>query len=201
MATKHIQNRLKGSFRNIVNLELSQHNILDGNSWYDRANAIATEIGSMLNYSDDKATEVGAGILSALSPQVEWNQNVAFALDCVVGIKRQTNIQHQKAIRIALGENPIDVLGTKAYKTQNFYLAIRYPNNDWSMPVVDRHATPIYVGRIVNKKELISLANYGVHKRIGKAYIKASIVKGINRHKLQAMTWLQLRENKGITKS
>ena len=87
---------------------------------------------------------------------------------------------------------------SRANKTKSFYLAIMNPNNHWSDPVLDRHAVAVYMGRVVSDRELRLLDSYKVYSKVEKAYLKACKVVGINRHMLQAITWTQWRENKGL---
>ena len=73
------------------------------------------------------------------------------------------------------------------------------PNNNWTEPVIDRHAVAVYMGRTVTDKEIKALESPKVYNRIVRAYMKASELTGINHHALQAMTWTQWRENKGLS--
>jgi len=194
------ENKIKGSWRNIVNLPISTANIQAGHDWYVDANSIAKTVGMLAGYVDAQALMVGAGIISALSPRREWDLNISQAILLVTeGTKKHFQIQHDKALAILAGKDPIKVLGPKARKTQAFYLAIVYPNNDWSPVVVDRHATAVYKGENVGDDELKFLESLKVYGRIEGAYYKAARVTGLNHHILQAMTWTQWRENKGIT--
>ncbi len=196
------ENKLKGSWRNIVSLPISTANIQAGHQWYVDANSIARAVGMLAGYIDSQALMVGAGIISALSPRREWDLNISQAILLVTeGTKKHFQIQHDKAMDILAGKDPIKALGDKARKTQSFYQAIIEPNNEWSMPVIDRHAIAVYMGRSVSEKELKLLDSPKVYARIEQAYIKASRVTGLNHHILQAMTWTQWRENKGITQA
>ena len=193
------ENKLKGSFENILTLPISPTNVAVGNEWYIEANHVATIVGGLAGYSGTRATSVGAGVVSALSPRREWDLNITQSLLLVTeGKKKHFQVQHDKAIAIVSGTDPVEALGENARKTQSFYQAILHPNNDWSMPVIDRHAVAVYMGRVVSDKELKWLDSPRVYSRIEKAYLKASKLSGINRHILQAMTWTQWREDKGI---
>ena len=193
-------NKLRGSWRNIVNLPISTANIQAGQVWYVDANKIARTVGRLAGFIDTKATSVGAGVISALSPRREWDLNISQAILLVAeGTKKHFTVQHDKAVAILHGKDPVIALGVDARKTQAFYQAIVYPNNEWSMPVIDRHPVAVYMGRSVSEKELKLLESPRVYNRIQNAYIKASNHVGMNRHILQAMTWTQWREDKGIT--
>jgi len=194
------ENRLKGSWRNIVSLPISMANIQAGHTWYIDANKIARTIGSLAGYPEDEALRVGAGILSALSPMRDWDVNVSQAILLVTdGVRKHFTVQHNKAVAIMLGRDPMKVLGGRATKTKAFYQAIVEPNNDETTPVIDRHAVAVYMGRSVSDRELKTLDSSKVYGRIASAYIKASKETGLNHHILQAMTWSQWRQDKGIS--
>ena len=194
------ENRLKGSYRNIIELPISTANIQAGHDWYVDANKIARTVGSLAGHTNENAVKVGSGVLSALSPQRDWDINISQALLLVTeGIHKHFKVQCDKAVAIMQGKEPLKVLGARATKTKAFYQAILEPNNDYSQPVIDRHAVAVYMGRSVSDKELKALDSSKVYNRIANAYIRASKVVGMNHHVLQAMTWTQWRENKGIT--
>ena len=194
------ENRLKGSYRNIVNLPISPSNVTVGMEWYAEAHQVAKTVGVLAGYHDEMAIRVGAGVLSALSPMRDWVLNIAIAILLVTeGKQKHVKIQHDKALAMLAGKEPISVLGDRANKTKSFYLAIMNPNNNWSDPVLDRHAVAVYMGRSVSDKESKALDSPNVYSRIVRAYLKASELTGINHHALQAMTWTQWRENKGLS--
>ena len=194
------ENRLKGSYRNILNLPISPTNVTVGMEWYSEAHQVAKTVGVLAGYHDDMALRVGAGVLSALSPMRDWDLNIAIAILLVTeGKQKHTKIQHDKALAMLAGKEPIEILGDRANKTKAFYLAIMNPNNNWTEPVIDRHAVAVYMGRTVTDKEIKALESPKVYNRIVRAYMKASELTGINHHALQAMTWTQWRENKGLS--
>jgi hypothetical protein len=193
-------NKVRGSYRNIVKCfeTASLSSVKEGATWYLEAQDIAMVIGRLGGYKDPQALFVGAGVLAALSPQVEWGDNIQWAIQLVVkGVRKQTHANHNKALRILQGEKPINVLG--GYKVRAFYKAIVAPNGSGE-PVVDRHALAIYMGRNVVEKELQYLQSPVVMARLQGAYKKASNILGIHHHELQAITWLEWRARKGITK-
>ena len=195
-----IHNKVRGSYRNIIKCyeTASLTSIRDGATWYSEAQDIATVIGRLGGFKNHQALFVGAGVLAALSPQVEWGDNIQWAIQLVVkGIRKQTHANHNKALRILQGEKPNDVLG--GFKVRAFYKAIVAPNGSGE-PVVDRHALAIYMGRNVVEKELHYLQSPIIMARLQGAYKRASNKLGIHHHELQAITWLEWRANKGLTK-
>ena len=197
---KYAKNKVVGSYRNIVNCfeTASLASVKEGATWYLEAQDIAMVIGRLGGYKDHQALFVGAGVLAALSPQAEWGDTVQWSIQLVVkGIRKQTHANHNKALRILRGEKPIVVLG--GYKVRAFYKAIVAPEGSGE-PVIDRHALAIYMGRNVTEKELHYLQSPLVMARLQGAYKKASNIVGIHHHDLQAITWLEWRTRKGITK-
>ena len=193
------ENRLKGSYQNILGLPMTAANIPAGQNWYPEAHKIAFTIGVLAGYSGDRAVEVGAGIISALSPRTEWMSNINKAiLLATEAIQKHTLQQHNKAMKILDGAAPEDVLGPRAFKTQAFYKAILDPNNDYSPPVIDRHAVGVYMGRPVTDRQQRALESPKVYGRVERAYLRAAREVGTNHHVLQAQTWSQWRTNKGV---
>ena len=196
------ENKLKGSWRNIVNLPISTANIQAGHDWYVEANVVAKTVGVLAGYANDEAIKVGAGILSAQSPMRDWDLNIAISLLLVTkGTRKHFVVQHNKALAIMQGRDPMKVLGARATKTKAFYQAIIEPNNDTTKSVIDRHAVAVYMGRSVSDRELKALDSNKVYDRIANAYLRASKETGLNHHILQAMTWTQWRQDKGYSQS
>ena len=172
------ENVVKGSYRNIVDAyhSASPASHAEGTRWYTDAHGIAKQISGMLD-SDD--IRVGAGIIAALSPQMEWGDNVSEAvLFCSTGYStRQTQANNDKAILIAQGQDPEE------------------------KPVVDRHAIWIYYGKPVTERQLNSVfGRKKVMRRIQSAYIRAGREIGQHYNVVQSTTWIQHRKNKGIVK-
>jgi len=197
--TAKAHNRLRGSMDNILTLPMTAQSIASGMTWYPAANKVAGAIGTLAGFSDYEATKVGAGVLSALSPTIEWGRNIEIAILLVTeGTRKTYGLQCDKAMQILEGMEPMDVLGDRAPKTKAFYQAIIDPNNDYSPPVIDRHAVAIYMGRAVSEKELRLLESTPVWNRVQNAYLRASKQVGMNHHILQAQTWCQWRTNKKL---
>jgi hypothetical protein len=193
-------NKVRGSYRNIIKCYETSSSISkdDGYRWYKEAGDMAIVIGKLAGYKNYQALFVGAGFLAALSPQVEWGDNIQWAIQLVTsGVRKQTWNNHIKGIRILAGEKPLDVLGGK--KVRAFYKAIVAPHGT-SEPVIDRHAVAVYMGRTVTERELNFLASPKVMRRVQWAYRKASRDLGIHHHVVQATTWAQWRINKGVAK-
>ena len=197
---KERTNDVKGSFRNILNLELNDESRVVGERWYPEAHEIAIGLGKLAGYKGDAGRiKVGAGILAALSPQTEWGDNIHLA-HMLIGTgyaTGQTKVNNNKALRILDGEDPMDVL--RGRKVVPFYKAIVNPEGD-NPTVVDRHASAVYMGRPLAETELNKLQSPVIYKRISGAYARAAKLRGVHPNVLQAQTWLQWRFNKGISR-
>jgi len=193
------ENVVKGSYRNIVDAyhSASPASHAEGTRWYTDAHGIAKQVSGMLD-SDD--IRVGAGIIAALSPQMEWGDNVTEAIQlCSTGKSpRQTKANEDKAILIGSNQDPEEVLGGE--KVTAFYHAMVSPTGQ-GKPVIDRHAIAIYYGKPVTERQLNSVfGRKKVMQRIQSAYIRAGKVIGEHHNVVQATTWVQHRKNKGIVK-
>jgi len=193
------ENVVKGSYRNIVSAyhEASTASHSEGQQWYVDAHGIAKQVSAMLNTQD---VRVGAGILSALSPQMEWGDNVTEAIKLVTTghSTKQTQANNDKAILIAQDQNPEEILGGE--KVTAFYHAILNPTGQ-DKPVIDRHAITVYYGKAVTKQQLSRVfSSKKVMQRIQSAYIRAGRELGQHYNVVQATTWVQHRKNKGIVK-
>lgn len=194
------ENIVKGSYRNIVDTynNASESSIAEGKVWYSQANHIAWQITKLL---DSKDIRVGAGIIAALSPQMDWGENVTEALRFVsVGYStKQTSANNEKARKIKEGQDPDEVLGGN--KVVPFYHAILEPYGNY-LPVVDSHAQAIYYGKPVSKRDKNrAFSNPRVMRRIQTSYRLASKKLGVHYNIVQAVTWVQHRKNKGYTKT
>ena len=193
--------KLRGSYNNIIECynSASDRGFRDGVAWYSEANSISVSIGELAGYEGHQALFVGAGIISALSPQVEWGENIHYAMLLVKnGTRKHTNANHNKAVRIMNGEKPLSVLGGR--KVRAFYKAIVAPTGSGE-PVIDRHAVAVYMGRSVSTKELSALQSIPVMNRLQGAYKRAGKILGVPHHQVQAVTWNEWRIRKGIVKS
>jgi len=192
---KERTNDLHGSFRNILRLPIDKINQREGLRWYSDAQQVAFNLGKLAGYStDEKRVQVGAGLLSALSPQTEWGENIheAHIFLGTGNAPGQTMANNKKAFRIISGEDPMLVLGGD--KTRAFYKAISDPFGE-NTPVIDRHAGAVYMGRPLNEKERRFLSSTKIYNRVASAFVKVADMKGVHPNVLQAQTWLQWRED------
>lgn len=178
-----------------------------GDRWYADAHHVAKAIAN-----GDAA--LGAGLLSAYSPQTAWPVNMFNASRAVQGDppgpgSGAMNMHQKPAIRMLAGEHHSKVL--TAPKTAAFAHLIEHGGDTdedkasgTSKVVVDRHAMSVAVGRRLSKAETESLP-LGVphyYNHVAQAYrdaakeLSAHYGREIAPHKVQAATWLrQIRLN------
>jgi len=159
----------------------------EGVDWYKRANDIAFELGK----GDVKK---GAGILSALSPAMEWSRNIRAARELVNTGETTHQYYHStvvKAKRILEGEDPDTLFNEKTgAKTLNFYHNIANPEDP--LPVtIDRHAHDIAVGEKGSMTKTLSGHLAGPrYRHFSEAYRNAAHELGIPiANQVQAVTW------------
>lgn len=202
---------VRGSFQNIIDCykRASSESILEGSIWYPQAKREAEQVGIKLHenghvnlFSRYERARVGAGIISALSPQTNWTQNKTMALQFATTLAKPTwctDINHNKALGIvAISKTSIDedaianILNGK--KTKAFFYNIVNPYGTDNLPTIDRHAISIYLGRRCTYTELVRGLDGTANKTISNAYVKASKLLGHSSQVVQAVTWVQWRK-------
>jgi len=212
---------VRGSYQHIIDCfnRADGESVLDGGVWYLMANSWAEVIGRRLNYyghailpTKQEQIVVGAGIISAFSPQTNWDSNKTMAWRFAETLEKPnwcTDVNYRKAITIVRAnkyhslserEEYIDWwLGKEAFKTRAFFHNIVNPDGDYG-PTIDRHAISIYLGRRCTYKELVRGLEGRANKTIRGAYMKASKILQVHHNQVQAITWVQwrkeLKENK-----
>lgn len=164
----------------------------EGMAWYDDAHNFARELGGNQFHR-------AAGVIAALSPMNGWsnNKNKAAQLYAQNGDGTGCGLYKNvaKAIRIYNGEDALDVLGGD--KVRAFYLTIVEPYGDHE-PVIDRHAFDIAIGMRTNDKARQILGRKGYYGAFSDAYREGARSAGIAPAQLQAVTWMQWRDELGI---
>ena len=170
----------------------------DGIVWYPNANAFARSL-------DPIRFHRAAGIIAALSPMNGWKNNKAKAAllyrqngevvwnGTKNGIGLATNVR--KAIDIYNGEDALDILTSN--KVNAFYLSIVDPYGDHS-PVIDRHAFDIAVGQVTDDAARRQLERKGEYARFSDVYRDAASIIGFSPAQVQAVTWEQWRDERGV---
>jgi len=162
----------------------AQHD--DGMNWYYRTHEFAKSL------SDDIVK--AAGVISAYSPRMSWDFNVAIAkstFDKGVADTRALGHSVRKANAILNGADPVSVL--KGDKTVAFYNAILSPDTA-TVAVIDRHAANIARG--VNDDN--PKVNKTQYRALSDAYVECASIAGVTVSQMQAITWITYRAWKGI---
>ena len=206
---------VRGSFHNILDCfeRASSESIVDGGSWYPLARVWAETVGTVLVDNGHAVLEsshekivVGAGILSALSPQTNWEQNKEMALYFAKALDKPnwwTEVNYKKAIDTVVyplfgvpGDRVESYIANILHgkKTTAFFYNIVYPYDENNLPTIDRHAISIYLGRRCTYTELVRGLSGTANKTISNAYIKASKLLETTPQIVQAVTWVQWRK-------
>ena len=214
--------RLVGAEKNILKVweRASGDVITEGSEWYPLARDIANDIGSLLEDTlgsitvSNPSTAIdkivsGAGIISALSPQVAWDRNIYNAKYLAKTLSKPsfcTGVTYTKCMNIVeltsnaladnvtLKHNEVEiVLGKQALKTKAFFNNIVNPNGD-NVPTIDRHAISIWLNRKATEKELLHFGTTkGGYEHLTHCYKR--VAEYLDRHynEVQATTWIQWR--------
>lgn len=157
-----------------------------GRSWYQNAHDMADMLA-------DGDTEIGAGLLAALSPQTPWWLNVELASDAYETGKptRHLGDALSKATRILAGIPPEDVL-PMSRKTGHFYRCILDPSDPEAV-CIDRHAHDLAVGTVYGSADR-GLGAHGRYALIAHCYREAAQRLGELPMTVQAVTWVVWRD-------
>jgi hypothetical protein len=162
----------------------------DGMVWYAEAHALAVTLARSAGHETLRA----AGVISALSPQMSWEQNQRLAIRTYAegGISAGAlGVSVRKADAIYHGADVMITL--KAPKTSAFALVIADPTNGHDV-VIDRHAMSVAHGRQTTDDETAALNRKGFYQAYADAYRKAAAEIGITPSQMQAITWVAWRE-------
>ena len=173
----------------------SAQDLREGLIWYRDAASVALAIGRVAGYKGKRAVSVGAGILAALSPALNWDDSIPVAYDIAgsgtVGTDAFTSdANFIKALAIKDGAPALDVL--VGDKVRAFYASIM-SKGETDAVCVDRHAMAIVAGRKLTKREQGGITNVGVYDAVAAAYVDAAAALGLAPAVLQAITWVTWR--------
>lgn len=177
-----------GSAANILHVyeHLTVEERAVGHAWYRVAHCQAAALAKEHGYS----LLVVAGVIAALSPSVQWRQNLEQA-DKLLGALR-----HERKIRLTAFPSSVekafaiartgDLSPLVGHKTTAFFANIAWP--DAPGPVtVDRHALRIWLAMEQGGAVTCSARTY--YQAVAD-YIAAAEAVGIMPHEMQAATWL-----------
>jgi len=168
----------------------TEEQMLDGKSWYPTAHHLAVRL-------DPENPWRAAGVVSALSPQMDWDRNMflaertyaeGLAYGCLGASCRKANEIYNGT---GQQDDVLAVLGGR--KTVAFAIAIMEPDHATNV-VVDRHAVSIALGRTSDDSDVATLNRKGGYDWYADAYRAAAEIAGVAPNVMQAVTWTVWRE-------
>lgn len=167
----------------------------DRHDWYSFAHGYAKGLSSA-HYGITLNQAIG--VIAALSPRMRWDKNKEAAFKLISsGDCKAMGVFKKKGLDILALDEPSDeaVLGIlNGMKIQNFYLAIKYPE-DTSNIVVDRHALSVALGYWIDEKTHGQLTPIK-YQFVAEAYSLAAHQVGISPVLMQSTTWMAFRKIK-----
>lgn len=172
-----------------------------GLNWYNEANQYAKQMAEENNLP----LFVVCGIISALSPQKNWQENKKLAWEFIYKGKRggHTSAQIDKAEACLLADNANDIfnlLTKEGKKTSWFFYNILHPTIETGT-TIDRHAigTCVYnhnkIKTIPDAWATMTIHQYNFFQEV---YASAAQHRGILPHQMQAIVWTVFRRCKGL---
>ena len=183
----------------------------EGTLWYEQARQICKMIANKFSCPLPKV----AGVVAALSPATNWQQNIADAHNLILAWSHCIDPDQVacttygpnkvKAINIlnldSSNERDIEALllhKSKVNKTTCFYLNILHPDND-DLVTVDRHAIRIALGNSIAVDNICMTEKR--YRNITKAYQEAAKGLEISAISLQAVVWCTYRRQAHLSAS
>lgn len=188
--------------------QASEAEITAGAGWYLEAHEIAKLLSNKFNVALPKVV----GVMAALSPATNWQQNVADTHNLLLAYSGGINPNEvvvttyggnkQKAIRIlrieSTNEREVEALllhKSKINKTTCFYFNILRPDHD-HVVTIDRHAIRIALGNAAGVDGICMTEKR--YRAISEAYQIAASSLDINAVALQAVVWGTFRRKQNI---
>lgn len=160
----------------------------EGFAWYRDAHDLARSL-------DPLNPARGAGVIAALSPLTPWPRNIFLAMTAYSngGLDGGTLGASVRKVNAMLREDasPFDVLTSQ--KVGNFFRNILHPESPNNL-TIDAHAYDIAVGR--PGKYGSQRMTKRVYAEFVSAYVEAAKVAGVMPLDMQAITWVQWRNDK-----
>lgn len=187
---------LKGTLVNrIINI-YNKGDFETNPNWYLEASNFAQELADTHNVNYFKV----CGIIAALSPLKNWNENMRITkMFLATGKASHTRLMTNKAITIlaSLEDDTLyqTILATlNGNKIKNFFINIAFPNHKEAV-TIDRHALSICLNRSIKKHDYVGITTIQ-YNFFAAAYVEASEILGVLPCMVQAVTWEKWRELK-----
>jgi len=178
-----------------------------GREWYPSGQDHSRRMGKLAGHRiDSDATDVGAGVIAALSPSVEWDLNLINAHSMATTgrtFEPYGKVQTDKASDMLRGANPEDTVITGGSEGRNprnksyhFYRNLKDPS-DPAWVTVDRHAHDAATGSVITGGER-GLSATGRYDKFADIYRTAAARQGMDLPSTaQAQTWGTWKRLKG----
>jgi hypothetical protein len=209
---KQLQN-VNFQVNNILEIykQSSDNEIIEGKQWYKQAN----ELSKLMAVKYNLTVIQTSGIIAALSPGTNWNQNIIdannlcsllnvgkdiHAIVCTTYnqnklkasyLYHNRNLTKNEVFQILLGRSK------KVNKTSSFFLNILSPESD-DICTIDRHAYRINLGITESIDVPLTEKRYLC---MNKAYKQASNQLNISSIELQAIVWLTFKRLNNIIRN
>jgi hypothetical protein len=158
----------------------------EGTYWYASAHSAAVSMAEQYSVT----VECAAGVIAALSPRLAWRLNLEYAHRIFrTGDAPVLLSNKRKALRIAAGEHPGDVLS--GAKVRSFYACIVSPLAD--TVCIDRHAIDAALGFKGDDTTRKVLDRKGAYEHIVDVYTSVADYFGIAPAQCQAIAWVAWR--------
>jgi len=175
-----------------------------GMNWYLEAHKFALRLASTYGIGVDKA----AGVISALSPMITWEQNKIDAEILISGWSAGVYVHDQnrvhnfstysknvnKAEQILFTDQPVENFFSlkTGPKTLHFYLNILHPTKNTGV-TIDRHVIAAWEG-IKDGSGGSRRVTAHQYKKIESGYVSVANKVGILPHQLQAIIWVTYKQ-------
>jgi hypothetical protein len=154
----------------------------EGRAWY----ATAHELCASMARDSRRPLSVAAGVVAALSPQVEWSRNLELARRALSDGRASGALggSCRKADAVLAGSNVLDVL--RGPKTRAFYTAILTAGTEGTA-VIDTWA--VRAATLLTYSQVSPRA----YPDVAYAYASAAMALDAPVHHVQATVWLAIR--------
>jgi len=171
---------------------LDPWNVDWGAAWYREAHTEAVKLGEEHGIGTDKA----AAILAVLSPGAKWEHNIedarAVCIDGWAAVVTTYPANKEKALNILKSSNHTQFVRGK--KVRAFYENINYPGSSAAV-TLDRHMLRFLLRTEDNKELCKVFASPKRYERLAEEIRRKAYREGLKPNQLQAMLWLQLRQD------
>jgi hypothetical protein len=161
-----------------------------GHEWYDEANGLMTELSEQSGYTPEQC----AAVISHLSPRTSWDRNVEGARELILNGQKADgllNSNYERAKASLELDDPMSSFGPTAKKTESFAANI-FGDPDavtvdvWALRALGL-TDDVLKGGPKRKAQ--------IYEALSQTYREAAKRAGITPREMQAIIWVQVRDN------